>query len=173
MATNIGEESVYRPVLKRIVRIFAIIFSCFFLYTSFRRPFISIIQRSINVCGGIVIFCLYDMTKKQKKYVQIIDVLIIAVMSVSLVYLVSQGKKILMPSFSMSTPLMYLGIAMIICVLESARRCIGKAVPIISIIALLYALFGQYIPGTFSIMGLRFERWWKYFAIPTEVSLAL
>lgn len=150
------KETTYRPTLMKIARGVAILFAAFFLYTAFTRPFISIIQRSVNVCGGIAIFCLYDLAKtKQKLWVQITDALMIAVMVICLIYFIKEGKMVLMPTFHMTKPLMYVGIALVLCVLESARRCIGKAVPIISIIALLYALFGQYIPGSFGHRGFK------------------
>ena len=70
----------------KIARGVAILFAAFFLYTAFTRPFISIIQRSVNVCGGIAIFCLYDLAKtKQKLWVQITDALMIAVMVICLI----------------------------------------------------------------------------------------
>lgn len=150
------KETTYRPTLMEIARGVAILFAAFFLYTAFTRPFISIIQRSVNVCGGIAIFYLYDLAKtKQKLWVQITDALMIAVMVICLIYFIKEGKMVLMPTFHMTKPLMYVGIALVLCVLESARRCIGKAVPIISIIALLYALFGQYIPGSFGHRGFK------------------
>lgn len=150
------EKTYYRPQLMRITRVVAILFAAFFLYTAFTRPFISIIQRSVNVCGGIAIFSLYDLAKtKQKKWVQAIDVVMIIVMVICLSYYVKEGKMILMPTFSMSEPLMYLGIALVLCVMESARRCIGKAVPIISLVALLYAFFGNLIPGSFGHRGFK------------------
>ncbi len=150
-----SQETGYRPVFNRVVRYIAILFALFFLYTAFTRPFISIIQRSVCVCGGIVIFALYDLGKERKKFIHAVDIVMAAIMLISLVYLVTQGKQILMPTFRMSTTLMYLGIGMVICVLECARRCIGNAVPLISTLGLVYAFFGQYIPGTFGHNGFK------------------
>ena len=42
-----------------------------------------------------------------------------------------------------------MAIALIVVVLEAARRAIGWPLPIVAFIALMYGLFGQYIPGEF------------------------
>jgi len=48
-----------------------------------------------------------------------------------------------------------LGIAvtLLVCVIEAARRAIGWPLPMVAVSALLYALFGQYIPGEFGHSG--------------------
>ena len=42
-----------------------------------------------------------------------------------------------------------IGVGLILVVLEMARRAIKLALPIVAVIALLYGLFGQYLPGEF------------------------
>ncbi len=48
-----------------------------------------------------------------------------------------------------------IGVALVllICVIEAARRAIGWPLPIVAVVALLYALFGQHIPGEFGHSG--------------------
>ncbi len=43
--------------------------------------------------------------------------------------------------------------ALLLIVLEMARRCIGWPLPSVALLALLYGLFGQYIPGEFGHSG--------------------
>ena len=47
-----------------------------------------------------------------------------------------------------------LAIGLIVVVLEMARRAIKLALPAVAVIALLYGLFGQYLPGEFGHPGL-------------------
>ncbi|MEQ8390120.1 MAG: TRAP transporter fused permease subunit [Thalassospira sp.] len=47
--------------------------------------------------------------------------------------------------------------ALLIVVLEMARRAIGWPLPMVAAIALLYALFGEYVPGEFGHGGLPVE----------------
>ncbi|SNZ07401.1 TRAP transporter permease [Cohaesibacter gelatinilyticus] len=48
-----------------------------------------------------------------------------------------------------------IGVALVllICVIEAARRAIGWPLPMVAVVALLYALFGQHIPGEFGHSG--------------------
>ncbi|WP_050929193.1 TRAP transporter permease [Aestuariivita boseongensis] len=46
-----------------------------------------------------------------------------------------------------------IGATLLICVLEAARRAIGWPLPVVAALALLYALFGQHIPGEFGHSG--------------------
>ncbi len=47
-----------------------------------------------------------------------------------------------------------LAISLLIIVLEMARRAIGWPLPLVALLALLYGLFGQYIPGEFGYSGI-------------------
>lgn len=46
---------------------------------------------------------------------------------------------------------------LLICVIEAARRAIGWPLPMVAVAALLYAFFGQYIPGEFGHSGTPLE----------------
>ncbi len=51
----------------------------------------------------------------------------------------------------------FIGISLLVVVLEMARRSIGWPLPLVALIALLYGLFGQYIPGEFGYSGIPIE----------------
>lgn len=46
-----------------------------------------------------------------------------------------------------------IAITLLLCVIEAARRSIGWPLPTVAVLALCYALFGQYIPGEFGHSG--------------------
>ena len=50
-----------------------------------------------------------------------------------------------------------IAVALLVIVLEMARRAIGWPLPVVAGIALLYALFGEYVPGEFGHAGLPVE----------------
>ena len=53
------------------------------------------------------------------------------------------------------TPLqMVIGVFLIVLVLEAARRAIGWPLPMVAVVALMYAVFGEHIPGQFGHPGL-------------------
>ncbi len=154
-----------RTTLQKIVYILSVGFALFFIYTAFKGPFVSTVQRGFHVCGGLIIWALSDLAKKDnKKYLKVIDAAMVAILSVTMVYYLIAGKKVLMPTFKMTTPLFILSILFMICVMEAARRTIGIAVPILSFIGIAYALWGKYIPGTFGHTGFKFTRVMEYLA---------
>ncbi|KXJ56688.1 MAG: TRAP dicarboxylate transporter subunit DctM [Thalassospira sp. Nap_22] len=59
--------------------------------------------------------------------------------------------------FLMGNSQIMLAAALLLIVLEMARRAIGWPLPTVAAIALLYALFGQHIPGEFGHAGLPVE----------------
>ncbi|WP_447527522.1 TRAP transporter permease [Vreelandella sp. TE19] len=53
------------------------------------------------------------------------------------------------------TPLqMAIGVFLIFLALEAARRAIGWPLPLVALLALMYGVFGEYIPGTFGHAGI-------------------
>ncbi|ALM51034.1 TRAP transporter permease [Halomonas huangheensis] len=53
------------------------------------------------------------------------------------------------------TPLqMAMGVLLIVAALEAARRAIGWPLPLVTLVALAYGVFGQYVPGEFGHPGL-------------------
>lgn len=71
-----------------------------------------------------------------------------------------------------------LGVVGIVLLLEATRRAIGLPLVILSVIFLLYSIFGQYMPDLISHKGVSFERLASYqwltgeavFGIPIDVS---
>ena len=156
----IETASSRKSTFEKVIFILCLVYACFFLYTAFKGPFVSTVQRGVHVCGGIIIWALMDLNNKKKtnKVNKVIDVIMIVILSAMLIYYVGAGKSILMPTFKMTTPLFVMGILFMICIMEAARRTIGIAVPILSLIGLAYALLGKYIPGTFGHPGFKLER---------------
>jgi len=155
-----AETLTGKTLLDRIIYVLSVAFACFFLYTAFRGPFVSTLQRGVHVCGGIAIWALRDLNNKKNtnKLDRVLDVALIVILTGMMFYYVIAGKSVLMPTFKMTTPLFIMGILFMLCVMEAARRTIGLAVPILSFIGLAYALLGKYIPGTFGHPGFKLQR---------------
>lgn len=61
--------------------------------------------------------------------------------------------------YFMSTPLdIAFGLLAVLLILEAGRRVVGNVLPILSIIALIYAYFGSYVPGAFQTGKFTMER---------------
>ena len=59
--------------------------------------------------------------------------------------------------FLMGNTQIALAMSLLIVVLEMARRAIGWPLPMVAAIALLYAFYGEYVPGEFGHAGLPVE----------------
>jgi len=134
----------------------------FQLYTAFFGSFQSLIQRPIHVFLGIVLIFLYQLKKNDGKTIgKKIDMGIcwaaIILCFAAGIHIVSNMREIMSPNFRISQPEAILAILVLLLIMESARRSIGAAIPIMAIIAIAYAIFGTYIPGTWGHNGIAFK----------------
>jgi TRAP transporter 4TM/12TM fusion protein len=140
------------------IKAVAITLTLFHLYTAFAGSFQSLIQRSIHVCVGIVLLMLLDINKNKTKTARhVINWTMIAVSLVSCVYIVTNFNAIMAPSFDINLIEEIIAIAFIIVVLISARRSLGIAIPLLSLIGIVYALFGKYFPGIWYHNGISLD----------------
>lgn len=149
-------------LINTLLLVFSIGLVAFQLYTAFFGTFQSLIQRPVHVCLGIVLIFLYQLKKNNrgtavKKADWVISWVFICVSLLVGSYIVVNMKDIMHPNFSISDAEMVMAVLMILLVMESARRSIGLAIPVMAVIAIVYAVFGKYIPGTWGHNGITFR----------------
>ena len=148
-------ESGYRRRLGRwkwVVTFIAVSFSLFHLYTAYRGAYEARIQGPIHLGTALgLIFLLYPAKRgwqRKQKGVPWYDV-ILAFLGLGVGYynvifyeqLVTE--RIVFGYHTLDVVVATVGVLL---VLEAARRCVGVPLVVVSIIAILYALFGSYIP---------------------------
>jgi TRAP transporter 4TM/12TM fusion protein len=136
----------------QLVRWIAIGMSLFHLYTGYFQ-FTAMNQRVPHVTlGFILIFLLYPMGKKSRTDRLSIDSIIGAgIILVCGVYvLLNWFKK--MGVMGLEPPLheLIMGGIFIILLIEGTRRALGWAFPSVAVLVLLYARFGEIMPGPFA-----------------------
>ncbi|MFW6147579.1 MAG: TRAP transporter permease [Thermodesulfobacteriota bacterium] len=136
----------------QLVRWIAIGMSLFHLYTGYFQ-FTAMNQRVPHVTlGFILIFLLYPMSKKSPRDRLSIDSIIGAgIILVCGVYvLLNWFKK--MGVMGLEPPLheLIMGGIFIILLIEGTRRALGWAFPSVAVLVLLYARFGEIMPGPFA-----------------------
>jgi len=90
--------------------------------------------------------------------VQIVDWLLAAAAAIALFYLVTHVEAV---KSRATRPLDYeivLGAALIVCILEATRRTIGWVLPLITVVFLVYALAGPYMPEPLDHRGYSIAR---------------
>ncbi len=162
-------KSTYQKVVQGIVIAIAL-FAVFIHvgnYTIFTLP--SILFYAWHLMIGLVLIFLYNpLEKKIKKEVspsmktvcRVIDWILIALtIGVSLYVIINFDTYVAdMQNNKLTTEIYVLGIIITILVLEGGRRTLGIVLPIVAIVAILYGLFGNLIPGLFGHRGYNLQR---------------
>ncbi len=138
----------------------AVAASCFGLYTATFGVLYSIYQRAIHyVLMATLIFLLYPVVKKRNdNKVSALDVLFIAMVFASGIYLIASFQAIAQRAGNPTGWDVFFGILMILCVLEAARRIAGTALTVVAACALLYAYLGPYLPAVIGHRGYSVAR---------------
>ena len=137
-----------------IVWIVALCFAVFHLYTAATGSLLALYQRSIHFAfAGFLVFWLCPSrtsNSKAKKALKIWDVFLSLCAVIPVLYLIL-NEDIIINRFYYIEDLAwyeYLFCAMLVlAILEGTRRKMGKALPIIALVAIVYMLFGRYLPG--------------------------
>ena len=161
----------YTGLAAILVSTIAIVLSLFHLYTAGFGVLLALKQRAVHL-GFIftLIFLLYPAkkNKKESKFVLVID-LIFALGSIAISSYIIINYKALVHRAGMYTQLdQVMAIMAIIIVLEGTRRALGPELPVISILFLLYAHFGQQMPGMLAHRGYSWSRIASHMYFTTE-----
>lgn len=117
----------------------------------------------------LLIYLLFPATKKSKRMSPTIPDIVLGLLSfaVALYVAVFSEKINTQMGIPTNTDLVF-GALCILLVLEAARRAIGKAMPIVAVVFLVYAMIGRYIPGVFRHAGFSINKLVKLLYLTDE-----
>ncbi|MFC1592741.1 TRAP transporter permease [Candidatus Omnitrophota bacterium] len=141
-------------------RYVCIAYALFHLYTSGFGLLPDMQQRAAHVFFATALtFLMFSAVKRGKAEakVPIWDLLLIGVVITSCVNVFIKYISMLVDPMQATNFTLFLGVAIIILVLETGRRVVGWVFPALTLAFLLYALFGQYIPGDFGHAGFKWD----------------
>lgn len=162
-------------LLSKIVFVIAVIWSLWQIYTASLGLKPPTIQRGVHVGFALVlIYLLYPLRKtdnsnKVKWYDYILLVGSIAVV----MYHVLNFEDLLFRAGAYTKADMVISIIAVVLVIEATRRVAGPVLITVSGVFLLYAFFGNYVPGYFSHGGYSLHRIATYAWISTESILGI
>jgi TRAP transporter 4TM/12TM fusion protein len=136
-------------------------FSGFYLYTSGFGLVSSETNRAFYLLfTAILVFLSYPLGKKSLTgKPTIFDFILIILVTVSILYWVDQYVPYAMDRVSAPNKWdTIMGIIAILAIVETSRRALGWAIPIICLIFLLQLYYGPYLPGKLSHDGIPFIR---------------
>lgn len=149
-------------MLKTIVMVIAILMSAYHLYAgAFGTPE-AMMHRSIHLSFTLVLIFLVSMTsgEKQTRGKICLDLVLLFFTLLSLGYLFFNYEYVVTryPYVQALTNWDFvMGVILTLILLEASRRVIGWALPITASVFLLYALFGNYLPGLLRHTGIPIE----------------
>jgi len=159
--------------LVKIVYILCFLFTIYHLaYASGIRfmQMVNVKHHAIHV--GLVLilgFALYPAFKKSsRKRIAWYDWICIALSACMPIYVFARYDVFISTGFQPSALDIVMGSILILLVLECSRRISGPALSILSIIFIIYAIFGRYFPGIFMHRGYSWERLVQCLSIGTE-----
>ncbi|KAF0159410.1 MAG: TRAP transporter 4TM/12TM fusion protein [Syntrophaceae bacterium] len=171
MPDDHAEQETGKKLLGWIVTIVALAMCAFHLYTAQFGLQPAIIQRGIHLLFGVMlVFLLFPSGKgtRWEKWFRVLDYLLMAAGVIGLAYLVSEDRNIVMRGGAANTTDLFFGSIVLVVTMEATRRVLGPALTIIAGVSVLYALFGQYIPGAWGHRGMFFDDLISYQFLTTE-----
>ena len=133
--------------------------SLFHLYTAAFGLLPAMYQRAVHwMFMGSLVFLLYPATKSRPKdKIDIWDWVFAGMIIAGCLNILLNWDAIAMREGMPIASDIYLGIMMVVLVIEGGRRAMGWPLPIVAILATLYALFGPYFPGILGHGGFPIE----------------
>ncbi len=146
-------------MLKKLSFILAAIFCIFHCWTAMFGAAAGIGQKAIHLGLVLAIFFLDYLAKDDRKwYCRLSDVFFILASVGSLIYIMSIDSTIDMRSGLIYTYDIFFGVLLMVTLIEATRRAVGKSLAIVVIVFILYAFFGQYMPGFLVHAGMDISR---------------
>ncbi len=167
------KESVFRVLgghWKYVITLIAIAFSLFHLYTAAFGQLPPQLQRSIHLGFTLcLVFLLYPATVNGDRTRMFwLDVVLAAVSVWVCSYIIINYEAIVMQTELPSGVDIFHGGLAILLVLEAARRIVGLPIALVAVFFLLYAKFGNYIPGMMGHRGFSWNRIISHMYLTTE-----
>lgn len=142
----------YRGRGKFIIGLIAIGYVLFHLYTGYAGPFPNLQQRAIHVGFALVLTFLVlrpilrRPSEKEEKFLWAVDLIAVAMALWCCLYIFIKYDWIMDHPAESTTSQLFLGTVAILLTLEASRRTIGFLFPFLTLLFILYALWGPYIP---------------------------
>jgi len=146
-----------------VVTVCAVALSIFHLHAAIVGPPEELIFRAVHL--GFVAVILFLRPRKPSQdtllAVRLINIVLATIAAASIIYLLYDYNDIV-NRFAYVSPIKPLevifGVALVLIVLEGARRTTGPSLPLIALLAIAYALFGNYFPEGLRHQGLSLDR---------------
>ena len=136
----------------KIITLIAVCVSLFQLFSAWHGAFFAAQQRAIHWAFiSTLILLIYPLKRgEQKQTIPFYDIILAMVSVASVIYLLQDYQNLVLRSALPKTLDIIAGATMMLIILEAARRSVGYPLVIVAVVFLIYAYFGEYMPGVFA-----------------------
>ena len=171
---KLDKESATRtfknPLMKKIFFGACLLVSCYHLYTAAFGPPVTLVHRSLHVAMILALgFLMYpagkssDMTKPS-----ILDWILAALSFAAPIYIYTDYLGVVERAGNPNDTDLAMATLLVVLVLECSRRVTGNALTLLSIVFIVYGLFGREFPGMFMHRGYDWASLSNHFFANTE-----
>ena len=171
---KLDKESATRkftnPLMKKIFFVACLLVSCYHLYTAAFGPPVTLVHRSLHVAMILALgFLMYpagkssDMTKPS-----ILDWILAALSFAAPIYIYTDYLGVVERAGNPNDTDLAMATLLVVLVLECSRRVTGNALAILSIVFIIYGLYGREFPGMFMHRGYDWASLSNHFFANTE-----
>lgn len=152
--------AVENRINKNLIIFASLVLAVFHLYTASFGILANYFQTSVH--WGLVATVIFLIKPIKNKYLKIIDYLFITINWYIVYYLITVQEELVTRAGSYTTQEVILGLLALIIGFEAGRRTIGYILPVITLVFIFYALFGNLFPGMLKTMNFTIERLTPY-----------
>jgi TRAP transporter 4TM/12TM fusion protein len=148
-------------VRPRLVSVLAVAWSLFHLTTGFLGSRPAFQQRAVHLAFGLIlVFLTVPLVRSgpRRAWTRVVDVLLAATAAAATGYVAWDYEGILLRSGSFHLHELWLGGLLVLAILEGTRRTIGWPLPLLTLLALAYAVVGGNLPGLLGHRGYSARR---------------
>ena len=151
-------ESKVTQITTKVLISIAVMMGLFHLYTAFFGVLTAMLQRSVHLGFALTIAYLVAIEKGKSHRDRITGLLLALTSFISVFYIVYNFKSIIMRFGEPNAMDQFVGLIIILLVLDFARRATGNVLPAIALTFLVYAVAGPYLPGMLWHRGYDIQR---------------
>ncbi|MDY6294966.1 MAG: TRAP transporter permease [Schwartzia succinivorans] len=163
-------RSFKNPLMKKIFFIACLLVSGYHLYTAAFGPPVTLVHRSLHVAMIMALgFLMYpagkssDMTKPS-----VLDWILSLLSFAAPIYIWSDYMGVVQRAGNPNNTDLAMATLLVVLVLECSRRVTGNALTILSVVFIIYGLFGREFPGMFMHRGYDWASLSNHFFANTE-----
>lgn len=132
---------------------------CFQLYTAMFGVLPPLQQRSVHlIFGAILLFALHASRHDASLFNRVTSLVLMVMAAASIGYVAVNHFALWNNAGSYSTADILAASAIVLCVIEAARRSIGIAIPLIALASIVYCLVGPWLPSPFFHSGYSLQQ---------------